>query len=455
MFDSFDFSTLRLGNLFIEEDAGSAELRTKYRYTGDIIMPSLSTNAGSERVRKNHFDHLGTGSSTVVQSINGTPGAPYGLRYDIRSHSTEFCVGRDQKDFHKRRNSGELLPYTKYTNISQNVVYSGPSTVYFGGTTLAGNVYRYDRTWTDGSTAPLWLTRGTSRLMFAPEAEANRLLDSLGIDKLLFVQQAAARIYGRGWDALTFMAEFHKLVKMFRTAVPKLLKLLTEFQKWRTSSDAIRFGYSLIDEWLETRYGWRILLYDLEDIETLIREIDNDELSRVKDRAGDDWSDSIDEMEFYQDASIRFEQHYVTGRTLSVRGNVIADFLPSKVTTNLPLTAWELTRFSFVVDWFINVGRAIEAMSFVLLNDRYTASASVFFRGSQVATQEVIFFPSGSYKTDTFENFSDVQFFNEWEFKQRQPVVVPTLPRPSLNLNAFKVADLVALILKAMRKLIT
>lgn len=61
---------------------------------------------------------------------------------------------------------------------------------------------------------------------------------------------------------------------------------------------------------------------------------------------------------------------------VSVQGMVVADIVPPRIHFNPVKTGWELITLSFIVDWFINVGQWIDAMSFLAIQTGYTASAS-------------------------------------------------------------------------------
>jgi hypothetical protein len=271
----------------------------------------------------------------------------------------------------------------------------------------------------------------------------------LGINGDVFAQQAAAKLYGRGWDGLTFAAELHKLVRMFRQFIPKVLKLLREAFRLYRSGALARLGYASVDAWLEGRYGWRILIYDIEDINELMKKIDEDEMLRSKERVGDVFTYTWDRSSTGTAGNV-VNRDDVTNYTVRMRGSIIADFTPSKITLNPVLTAWEIVPFSFVVDWIVQVGRALEAMSFLALNNKYTACV-----GYKVEVERTVRFESfgtGIWSNEFHSTFPDIEVDDNWELLRRRPVRVPTKPLLNVDLNAFKVMDLVALVLQLFRK---
>lgn len=128
--------------------------------------------------------------------------------------------------------------------------------------------------------------------------------------------------------------------------------------------------------WLQWRYGWRTLYMDMMSLQEAILRID-DGRKRFQERSGAkasstrskvvqswNWSTSSGTI-------IRIDQINV-----SVQGMVVADIAPPRVHFNPVKTGWELITLSFIVDWFINVGQWIDAMSFLAIQTGYAASAS-------------------------------------------------------------------------------
>ena len=226
---------------------------------------------------------------------------------------------------------------------------------------------------------------------------------------------------------------------MFRNLYPKLDGLFSQIPK----GDLRNFWNVPFSEWLEFRYGWRILLYDIQDIHQLIKTFDDKERKRTKERVGE---------QFVRTASSVIEKSGSAGIgrftkdeswDLSVRGSIIADFLPPKVRINLLTSAWELTTLSFVVDWFFSVGKSLDAISFLLSTGNYTASYGYQF--TYEATQyggEYI--PANSYYSGSFSRDAK----HTLEIRTRTPTSVPIAPQQNVNLNAFKVVDLLALLLQ-------
>jgi len=376
-----------------------------------------------------------------------------GTSTSLALHRSLYCdsfSGRVLDNFHRRKASGELLPYTRYTMLKHDVSNSGANPLFFSvlGTTT-GNVWEFYYDWLDGS--PLPVQDGVT-FSIAKLTDADRVLAEVGADPYTEVQQAAARMYSRGWDGLTFLAELHKVVSMFRNSIPKVIDLILEYVKYRRNFRAAARTAKTLSQWLEGRYGWRVLIYDIIDMNELIRSVGEDQLSRVKDRAGSNFT-HLDSSTFIG-SDTNITRHYVdvTEYSVSLRGSIIADFMPSKISLNPIVTVWELVPFSFVIDWFFSVGKALQALSFLALNNQYTACASYYIQANrQVSFSHLTF--TDPYSTLTGHNFDTCNVSESWEIKDRRPVVVPYLPRIAINLDAFKVLDLVALLGQAVLQL--
>jgi len=251
------------------------------------------------------------------------------------------------------------------------------------------------------------------------------------------VQAAASKIYSRGWDGLTFFAELHKTVRMFRGVGKRLIDILISARDKGSINPFSNF-------WLETRYGWRILIFDIKDINHLLQEWDSKRKNRVKDRVGTSktWQ-YTNTLEGAGTAGI-YRDVVTEDHSLNVRGAIIADFLPPRITLNPVTTSWELVPFSFVVDWFFGVGQALEAISFALQSE-YTSGWGVHYTISRSLDYELEMVPSVTGDEHSY-------ITEDIEIWKRVPMAVPFQPISQVNLNAFKVIDLLALVAQLLRK---
>lgn len=115
------------------------------------------------------------------------------------------------------------------------------------------------------------------------------------------------------------------------------------------------------DLWLEARYGWRPMLYDIESICKLLKEKSKEALQSKRATLVVDIGQE-DEV-FTDNVTSAFTTTFTRTGTCTHRAVVYYKGEMSAIGANPVLAGWELTRLSFVVDWFINVGAWIQAIS--------------------------------------------------------------------------------------------
>jgi hypothetical protein len=131
----------------------------------------------------------------------------------------------------------------------------------------------------------------------------------------------------------------------------------------------------------------------------------------------------------------------VVGISLGLRGSVAADIEPPKLTANPFLTYWEVTRLSFVVDWIVNIGQWLSALSFLALQTNYTAAGGIMLTYDKTHTITSVAKPNYQLNAS-----STRQVASKVEYVVRSPTSIPSLPQLKLRLDAAKVVDLAALI---------
>lgn len=349
----------------------------------------------------------------------------YGNLNPVTSIFFSKSVGYTTADYRKLRDQGSIIPFSDWTQqFTSGEVKEGDFRIDFPA---SGGSYQ-----TNHGLLPIHLI-DTSAWLAPRNFSENSLYDydvdmmSIGKDQ---VQKAAASIYSSGWDGLTWAAELHKVAGLFKSFV----------RKWAGIEPR-----KLHEMWLEGRYGWRLLMYDIRDINELIANIDV-ERTRFKKKTGTGGSERIvtNEVLNYYDR-ISFFLTHTDEIVWSIRGNIVADITgPTKVQINPVTTAWELVTFSFVLDWIIDIGQWLEAMSFLLVSSNYTAAVGL--QASWVRTSKLA---GITWDSSMYTNI-------EWNFEaectttytRRIPTRVSLLPTLGLDLNVWKVVDLLALLAK-------
>lgn len=343
-------------------------------------------------------------------------GAPYLIHVKTWYDSLDYRVseGRDTPNYHARKRKGELLPLTYWRQFKVKGSASGISTLEYyeadqvtlKNTDIILNWNPFDAYWAiSESELQEWIS----------DAEYS-----------YYVQAAAAKIASSGWDALTFVAELSKTIHMFRTFVKNIIARSTDLRVDKS--------------WLEARYGWRTLWYDIEDINKALKNL-NGERKRFKESIGSNTSTTVERIEPIVWGSGTRNLRIVDTVEVGVRGTVVADIDPPDFSFNPVITSWELFTFSFVIDWVVNVGQFLEALSFIALSSNHVAAGGLNVKLNRfVHIQDIEWAPryGGSQAAEATCNA---------ELTIRHPTTVPLRPLSKLRLDAFKIMDLVALFL--------
>lgn len=349
------------------------------------------------------------------------PGNPLHLVSTLEVAYTEesrTMSGWDIPNFHARKKAGELLPFTPFAQTTAQWKFSESRSV-----SKSGHIYQLLHH--SGAAVHSRLTAQDDLVSYMNEVEG---------DPDYFVQAAASKIYSSGWDSLTFIAELTKTVAMFKGFVRRLISL------------ALRGRLDKI--WLEGRYGWRTLVYDMVDINNALANIDSHR-KRFRESVGtnQEWSvihDHVVPLDGLNSATYRAVDTILVG----LRGTVAADIEPPTFQFNPFTTAWELIGLSFVVDWVINVGQFLESMSFLVVNTKYTAAAGMYGEMTRVWSVPSTS-ASGGYTVDFVTVDEQLCFVTR---TVRTPATVSKSPLLQLRLDGFKVMDLVAILLGRLVK---
>lgn len=351
----------------------------------------------------------------------------YGGTYNLPTRYNRLeTIGVNTPQYHLKRKRGELLPLTYFEQFDCFGSVTGTHRSLNGTT---GAVTTMEPRWVP----PGWLIT---------KQECKDLLAEFDAEP--YVQAAAAKIYSDGYDALTFLAELKDTVRMFRGIVPQIIKHIT----WKRPK-SLRKNISVAtrdvsNAWMEGRYGWRTLLYDVEDLNKALCELGAAKRKRWKESVGNTSETQAITSTVSSESQCTYERVVTTNWSIGQRGTVVADIIPPAIQFNPVVTAWELTKLSFVVDWVVDVGQFLESMSFLALASDYTAATGYYVRGVRTLTASV---PSWN---SPFTGIRTLEGKCEAEYRLRTPASVSKLPHIGLNLSWLKVGDLMALLRQAL-----
>lgn len=244
------------------------------------------------------------------------------------------ATGTETPSFKKALRSGAILPLNAYSQYETKVTSASSSWNLTGlyGTTCSASSNE------TATHIPMNLVNPTPEMFGIWLAKA-------GFDGQLYCQEAAARLATRYFDAGTFVAELRETIMSFKGLLRRFISLITKpnFDK-------------IINAWLEVRYAWRPLYFDiLSFIKTVNRP--KEKYPLYKERVGRKIDYSEHELLDFGSYNILYDLNV----TISGRGSVYSKYEPAAFRVAPLTTAWELVPFSFIVDWFFSVGSALTA----------------------------------------------------------------------------------------------
>lgn len=201
-----------------------------------------------------------------------------------------------------------------------------------------------------------------------------------------FYTEVLAEANAATFDLLTELAELPKTLRYILGRIKQFSQLMIEYQEFKKlrltkyrkkklrESEADFGAYqnaksindttdAALSVWMEYRYAIMTLVYSLQDMHDVLltlREVFKTTRKRKTYTAPDEW--------FYVPPGWALKENSVVvhDRVWIKRkydpGMLLNDLL-KQLQTNIFKTAWELIPLSFVVDWFINIGVLIDALT--------------------------------------------------------------------------------------------
>jgi hypothetical protein len=341
--------------------------------------------------------HFTYGVNTLKQGIHKT--------VDLGVETTEDSV---TPGYFKQAREGLLLPVNEFVNVKREIydVTSGTTTFkQLRNTTcqtyaelsheLSGPLALTSEAIQYGFLSPTLFS--SSWLAKCPDAGPH-------LNEVLI--EALAKVKTRDLDLGTLLAELHKTVGMVVHARTSTLKrarrvadalrsrLRTQRKLPRTVAGRARkdtvlrrktgrihqsFLDAFSESWLEDRYGWRILAMELEDAYLALKRLDTLVVGSPLRRATSERLLSTTVNKLTQ--NFRYVSIYTASGTFNsgippftrvvtdtaqthVRAGVGFQFTQDSVFFVDPLvTLYEVTPYSFVADWFLNVGDLLSAFT--------------------------------------------------------------------------------------------
>lgn len=309
---------------------------------------------------------------TNVAEIWRIPVAPYKPQFQYRQTSsftlTETMTDTITPGYRKIVRDGGVLPINAMTSLKKGVKDVG-----------ATDAWGYIGSYSNGDFDEGYQYRGqTSRLGFAaiPSFSADKfpVLDDAYVRRLYTAALANAKT--RQMDFLTFYAEWHQTKDLVEGALSRTISRAFRLREQMRKRGIKKFSpREFADAWLEYRYGWRILAYDVEDIVKHVSRMHTGFLDRWRGK-GEDYLSNTVRNQTSQNRTIFFDGGGIGGNMFEnvtsvlekheIRtsvGVMIESVMRTYATIDPLITTYELVPYSFVVDWFFNINEYLQAVS--------------------------------------------------------------------------------------------
>lgn len=368
---------------------------------------------------------------SLQEVISDYWGGNFPTRESITIDETIHFTDTITPNYALRRKKGEVLPTNPMVKETFRVIPEG--TVC--RSSIAYCFYRSkpckDKPWDTIS-----YRLGTKEIKVRPIKTAPR--DLISSSELQDVQrEAIAKLRSQGIDYLTTLVELRQTLAMLAGAKQRLIDIVVKMVQYvRRLGKKPKTWSDLLDlvggAWLEGRFGWRILYYDLKAIVQYVENLKNDPkliVGRSKRSATRDYSSNYGDYTVVDELQVGYP------------GTLSYDIPGASSILN---TVWEVIPFSLVVDMFFDVQSWIISLSGATANVKEHPSAAFLTRTKTVYGNAQIEkpLPPEGYSAIYFNEPSVVSQF--YEQKTRSWIDGPSvgLPPFRFNLGGFKPVDL-------------
>lgn len=362
----------------------------------------------------------------------GAPTAKTGYKTD--QWSGEHVVGVSTPRFHKRMREGELMPASPWTKFTvSGIVQGSRSYRYVNPSGVTDCTYTQDKAHINAFDFTPIEIDGSDGKVAIFEQELIDQINPLTVDSV--VTRALVNLASPKHDSLTFLAELTKVVSMFRNVGGGLANFM------RNKSPV-----EIASLWMEGRYGWRTFVFDLQSISDALDHIDREGKFWAA-KAGFSTTHTVSTSGSYSNVanilgnytSVTYEINYLGyGRSL---------MRPPSFGGNLAVTAYEIVPFSFVLDWFLDIGQKIALLASGALDADFVSHYGVKVQ-AQLSSNTSVWVANTSNDAIHMDN-ADASALSFATLLYRRAHTPSVTPNFQISLDTFKVADIIAMVINA------
>lgn len=221
------------------------------------------------------------------------------------------------------------------------------------------------------------------------------LTNDLATYKQQLLVEVIAKAHSPDFNGSLFAAEAIKTMGLFTNPVKGIGKLLAKMIKRRTAfiDKGLTLTAASSKAWLQYRYGWKPLMYDVRDLSVALLKSERVPGLVLRARVKRDlvYRNTSAQSLLWGNTSWRVygttkRDHHITVRSgvrYRITDSSVNQFRSSSLglsLDNVVSTAWEIVPFSFVLDWFYNVGDWLRAI---------TPAPGVSIESTYVSTQQL------------------------------------------------------------------
>lgn len=263
----------------------------------------------------------------------------------------------------------------------------------------------------------------------------NRLLDKLRSSDLNLLVSAA--------EAKQSASMILKAARSFGNAKKSILKAISDLGK-----PISRGSKRAADTWVEYCYGWTPLLNDIYNMTEFHRtllpvlKVEGKGYKRQEES-----SSIVSSGSHRQVAKTLIVEKVLRSRTVTIKSPQAFD--ATRLTSLNPLLlAWEILPYSFVVDWFFDIGGYLQNMEIACLAGYLPTVGFDSALANATTTSSVFRIP-----TSTFTSISGSGWAKQSKFRRTvaNSVPYPIFPSVSIDLNADQILNGAALIRQRIR----